>query len=213
MSEVGDKTDMDFKFMFEKLNKGLSSKRERLENPVCMWKRCYSEKFSDVECLYSHVKEHIPDTDSSIAPVARMYMYVCLWGECDKKISKKKLLQHTGSTHDMFFEILLKDQAKALTMPSKQMRWHPLIFKWCLRLYSKSHSMYDDIRESGFIKLPSGRTLNDYKNCCSPKSGWNTENIQAMKNKFENLKLKKAAKIGAFLFDEVKIKEGLVLGN
>ena len=117
-------------------------------------------------------------------------MFVC-GGVCDKKFSKKKLLQnhileHTGSTHDQVFEILLKDQAKALTMPSKQMRWHPLIIKWCLRMYTKSHSLYDDIRESGFIKLPSGRTLNDYKNFSSPKSGWNTENIKAMKTKLKN---------------------------
>ena len=141
-------------------------------------------------------------------------MFVC-GGVCDKKFSKKKLLQnnileHTRSTHDQFFEILLKDQAKALTMPSKQMRWHPLIIKWCLRMYTKSHSLYDDIRESGFIKLPSGRTLNDYKNFSSPKSGWNTENIKVMKDKIEKLKLKQSAKIGAFSFDEVKIKEGLL---
>lgn len=90
------------------------------------------------------------------------------------------------------------------------MRWHPLIIKWCLRMYSKSHALYDDIRESGFINLPSGRALNDYKNFCSPKSGWNTENIVAMKDKIEKLKLKKPAKIGALIFDEVKIKEGLV---
>ena len=37
------------------------------------------------------------------------------------------------------------------------MRWHPLIIKWCLRIYSKSHSLYADIRDSGFSKLPSGR--------------------------------------------------------
>ena len=213
MNEVGEKTNVDLKCMFEKLNKGLNSRRERLENPVCMWKGCCGEKFSDVECLYNHVKEHIPDSDTSIAPVNRIY--ICMWETCDKKFSKKKLLhnhilEHTGNTHDQFFEILLKDQAKALTIPSKQMRWHPLIIKWCLRMYTKSHSLYDDIRESGVIKLPSGRTLNDYKNFCSTKSGWNTENIKAMNDKLEKLKLKKCAKIGAFLFDEVKIKEGLL---
>ena len=69
-----------------------------------------------------------------------------------------------------------------------------------------------DIRESGFIRLPSGRTLNDHKNFCSTKSGWNTENITSMRDKFEKLKLKKCARIGAFLFDEeVKIKEELLI--
>ena len=167
-----------------------------------MWKGSCGERFSDVECVYNHVREHIPDSDTTIAPVDRMY--ACLWGTCDKKFSKKKLLQnriweHTGSTHDQFFEILLKDQAKALTMPSKQMCWHLLIIKWYLRMYTKSHSLYDDIRESGFIKLPSGRTLNDYKNFCSTKSGWNTENIKSMNDKFEKLKLKKCARIGALV--------------
>lgn len=102
---------MDLKFMFDKLNKGLISKRESLEISVCRWKGCFGGKFTDVECLYSHVKEHIPDTDSSIAPIDRVY--ICLRGECNKKFSKKKLLHnhirdHTGSPHDQFFEILLK---------------------------------------------------------------------------------------------------------
>lgn len=96
--------------------------------------------------------------------------------------------------HDQFFEILLKDQAKALSIPSRQMRWHPLIIKWCLRMYTKSHSLYEDMRESGFIRLPSGRTLNDYKNFCQPNSGWNTANLKAMKEQIEKLKLKKICK-------------------
>ena len=51
-------------------------------------------------------------------------------------------------------------------------------------MYTKSHSLYDDVRESRFLRLPSGRTLNDYKNFCATKSGWNTENIKATKDKF-----------------------------
>jgi len=77
-------------------------------------------------------------------------------------------------------------------------------------MYSKSHAIYEDIRESGFIKLPSGRTLRDYKNFCSPQSGWNTSTVAAMKDKIKKLQLGKSAKIGALIFDEVKIKEGLV---
>lgn len=128
MSEVGEKTDKDLKCMFEKLNGGLYSKRERLKKAICIWKGCCGERFSNVECLYDHVRAQISESDDSIAPVNGSY--ACLWEACDKKFSKKKLLhshilEHTGSTHDQFFEILLKDQAKSLTAPSKQMRWHP----------------------------------------------------------------------------------------
>ncbi|KXJ19976.1 hypothetical protein AC249_AIPGENE15268 [Exaiptasia diaphana] len=90
------------------------------------------------------------------------------------------------------------------------MRWHPLVIKWCLRLYSKSHSAYEDLRESGFLKLPSGRTLSDYKNFASPMSGWQTTRLQNMKESFQKSKIGKHGKLGGLFFDEVKIKEGLV---
>ena len=52
------------------------------------------------------------------------------------------------------------------------MHWHPLVInKWCLRVYAKSHHTYEHSRDSGFLKLPSGITLSDYKNYCSSKSG------------------------------------------
>ena len=111
---------------------------------------------------------------------------------------------------DQFFEVLHKDQPKALTTPSRQMRWHPLVIKWCLRVYSKSHALYDDIRDSGFLKLPSGRALSDYKNFCSSSSGWKTDRIMLMKEKLEKLTPTKSAKLAALVFDEVKIQERLV---
>ena len=84
------------------------------------------------------------------------------------------------------------------------------MIKWCLRLYAKSHSYYEDMRTSGFLKLPSGRTLSDCKNFCYPKSGWRTNHLLQMKIHFQQLKLGKRAAVGGLLFDEVRIKEGLV---
>lgn len=106
--------------------------------------------------------------------------------------------------------LLLKDQAKALNMPSRQMRWHPLVLKWCLRLYSKSHSMYSELREAGFLLLPSGRTLSDYKNFCSSKSGWQLSVLEGMRTSYSQQKLSDVGGLGALIFDEVKIKEGLL---
>jgi hypothetical protein len=45
---------------------------------------------------------------------------------------------------------------------SKGMRWHPMILRWCLYLIQKSNTAYDALRDSGFIILPSTRTLFDY---------------------------------------------------
>lgn len=90
------------------------------------------------------------------------------------------------------------------------MRWYPLILKWCLRMYSKSHSIYSELRESGFLKLPSGRTLSDYKNFCSSKSVWQISVLEGMRNNFIEKKISGVGKFGCLLFDEVKIKEGLL---
>ena len=110
----------------------------------------------------------------------------------------------------MFFITLLKDQAKALNVPSRQMRWHPLVIKWCLELYAKSHSMYADLRDSGFLKLPSGRTLSDYKNYSSSKSGWQTSVFETMDITFKDQGFSEVGRFGGLFFDEVKIKEGLL---
>ena len=90
------------------------------------------------------------------------------------------------------------------------MRWHPSVLKWCLRLYSRSHSLYSDLRDSGFLKLPSGRTLSDYKNFSSSKSGWQTSVLGAMRDIFNNQEIKKVGRFGGLFFYEVKIKEGLL---
>jgi hypothetical protein len=120
------------------------------------------------------------------------------------------LREHTGRLNDDFLEVLLSDQAKASNTSSRQMRWNPLVIKWCLRIYIKSHGLYEDLRNSGGLKLPSGRLLSDYKNFDSPDSGWKTSHLQNMKTQFKKMKPPKHAKLGGLIFDEVKIKEGLV---
>jgi hypothetical protein len=69
------------------------------------------------------------------------------------------------------------------------------------------------MRSSAALKLLSGRTLSDYKNFNTPKSGWNSETIESMKMKFDKMKPPKHAKLGGLFFDEVKIKEGLVFDS
>ena len=55
MSDVGEKTDEDFRFLFQRLEKGMRGKKEKLKNPVCLWSGCARKSFPNVKCLYSHV--------------------------------------------------------------------------------------------------------------------------------------------------------------
>ena len=212
--QVGPNSNKDLKHMFEELQSGLEKNREKVVNPLCQWKNCESPTFENVEELYIHCKQHIERLDTSeIAPINRQYC--CHWKDCSKRYAKLKLLEghlreHTGNIQDSFLEVLLRDQATALNTEAKQMRWHPLVIRWCLRIYIKSHKLYDNLRNSGGLKLPSGRTLSDYKNFCSPKSGWQTQNLRKMREEFDKMKPPKHASLGGLIFDEVKINEGLV---
>lgn len=214
MVEVGGDTDSDFRIMFEKVNEGLKNRKNQISK--CKWKGCSELQnggWEEADQLYVHARTHIEIMDDKISPMNRVYS--CHWDACAKKFGKKRLLEehlrdHTGFSSDQFFAVLLNDQAKALTVPKRQMRWHPLVIKWCLRMFSKSHAAYEDLRESGFLKLPSGRLLSDYKNFSSPRSGWQTSTLSEMKQKFEKTKIGKRGQLGGLFFDEVKIKEGLV---
>ena len=191
MMAVGPKSDGDLKHMFNELYAGLERNREKRTKPVCLWESCKSPIFENVEEMFVHCKSHIERIDTKVtAPIDRIYF--CKWMGCSKHYSKLKLLEnhlreHTGNLNDEFLEILLRDQAKAISTEAKQMRWHPLVIKWCLRIYIKSHRLYEDLRNSGGLKLPSGRTLSDYKNFCSPETGWQTENLQIMMQQFHHI--------------------------
>ena len=163
-----------------------------------------------------HTKEsHLANVTEycDVAPIDRHHS--CGWLGYGKEFKKKKLIlnhfeDHIGSESDMFFITFLKDQAKALNVPSRQMRWHPLVIKWCFKLYAKSQSMYADLRDSGFLKLPSVRTLCDYKNYSSSKSGWKTSIFEKMDITFTDQKFSEVGRFGGLFFVEVKIKEGLL---
>ena len=54
-------------------------------------------------------------------------------------------------------------------------RWHPLFIRWCLNIMLTSSKTYDIIRDSGFINLPSKRTLRDYTHWLTSKAGFQDE--------------------------------------
>lgn len=63
-----------------------------------------------------------------------------------------------------FSKIFWRQQCQAFSKKcAKSVRWHPLVVKWCLYLHHKSSGAYETLRNSGLIRLPSGRTLRDYR--------------------------------------------------
>ena len=61
-----------------------------------------------------------------------------------------------------FARLLWDEQLKAASAKDpRQVRWHPVLIKWCLNLKLLSGSAYHALRTSGFLRLPSERTLRD----------------------------------------------------
>ena len=72
-----------------------------------------------------------------------------------------------------FARLFWDEQLKAATASdARQVRRHPVIIKWCLNLKLMSSSTYHALRSSGFIKLPSERTLRDYTHYFENKPGF-----------------------------------------
>ena len=64
-----------------------------------------------------------------------------------------------GSFRRLFWE----EQLKMVKLTnSKSMKWHPMMNRWCLNLKLLSTLAYHALRTSGFIRLPSERTVRDY---------------------------------------------------
>ena len=103
------------------------------------------------------------------------------------------------------------EQLKAASVSDpRQVRWHPVLIKWCLNLKMLSSSSYHALRSTGFIKLPSERTLLDYTHYFTNKVGFQDEVNQQLVEEVRQLSLPDTRKFVALLIDEMKVKEGLV---
>ena len=112
-----------------------------------------------------------------------------------------------------FANLFWKEQLKAASVKDpRQVRWHPLVIRWCLNLKLMSSSAYHATRTAGFIKLPSERTLRDYTHYFKHQSGYQLEVSK-------QLRMQKKAKVKdlpenkrhvSLILDEMKIRENLV---
>ena len=67
-----------------------------------------------------------------------------------------------------FQRIFWEEQKKAvLCKDSRQVRWHPLIIKWCLYMRHRSSGTYETLRSSGLLRLPSQQLCVTTHTMCS----------------------------------------------
>ena len=110
-----------------------------------------------------------------------------------------------------FMNLFWQEQKKLFQRNPKGMRLHPMIIKFCLSLASKSKSAYEELRNSNILKLPSTRTLTDYKNLIKPKGGFRSEildNLKSITSEYFDVE-----KYVVLLFDEMKIRSNLVFNK
>ena len=92
----------------------------------------------------------------------------------------------------------------------RQVRWHPLITRWCLNLKLMSSSAYHATRTAGFIKFPSERTLRDYTHYFKHRSGYQLEVNEQLQKEAKLNDLPENRRYCSLVLDEMKIKENLV---
>ncbi len=90
------------------------------------------------------------------------------------------------------------------------MKWHPVLIKWCINLKLISTAGYHALRTSGFVSLPSERTLRDYTHHFTSTAGFQTEVFQQLQKEVESRSLSESRTYVGIVIDEMKIKEGLV---
>jgi len=81
-----------------------------------------------------------------------------------------------------FMELFWQEQKKLLRSTNSGVRYHPMIIRYCLSLATKSPACYEELRQTGILRLPSQRTLKDYKNAICPKAGFQNEVIEELKD-------------------------------
>ena len=110
--------------------------------------------------------------------------------------------------------ILWDQQRQYFQLSNKrQMCWHPLVIRFAMNLKYLSTSAYRAVQQSGFLRLPSERTLSDYTHWSSAHTGVQFGFIEHFKAMAESEIKAPQQKVCALSMDEMKIKSGLVFSK
>ncbi len=112
---------------------------------------------------------------------------------------------------DSFHRLFWDQQLASLKAKDKrQVRWHPMMIRWCLSLKLLSSASYSALRSSNLLVLPSERTLRDYTHFVKSKPGFSTGIDEQLCREANIDSIPEFQKYVCVAFDEVKIKEDLV---
>ncbi|XP_076812903.1 uncharacterized protein LOC143459574 [Clavelina lepadiformis] len=78
-----------------------------------------------------------------------------------------------------------------------------LAYRFCLSLAAKSKNSYEELRQSGILRLPSSRTLNDYRNVYCTAPGIQDNVLEELKS--ESLSLASHERFLVISIDEMKV--------
>lgn len=118
-----------------------------------------------------------------------------------------------ASTYEYTLTTAFPEGSAATAKDKRQIRWHPIMIRWCLALKLSSSAAYHTMRDTGFIRLPSERTLRYYTHVFQSKVGIQPEVNDQLADEANLDALEDYQKYVGVIFDEVKIKEGLVFNK
>ena len=127
---------------------------------------------------------------------------------------EKIMEESTSKVHELhppgsFLRLFWDHQLQATRIKDRrQLRWHPMIVKWCLNLKLMSGRTYNALRST--LVLPSERTLRDYTHCFDCKPGFDHELDKQLMKEAQVDTILDFQKYVCLVFDEVRVKEGLV---
>lgn len=87
--------------------------------------------------------------------------------------------------------------------------WHPAIIQWCLFLRHLSSGVYSTLQNSGILKLPSERTLREYRHFAPAVIGFSANTDKQLLEMVNLQKPAELAKYVSIVIDEMYVKEKL----
>ena len=109
-----------------------------------------------------------------------------------------------------FARVFWDTQREASLKDPRQMRWDPVMVRWCLYLRHLSSTAYETLRESGAIRLPSQRTLRDYTHHTEATAGFSKQVDEQLRVAAQLTSCPEREKCVIIIMDEMHLREDLV---
>lgn len=109
------------------------------------------------------------------------------------------------------FKTLLESQVNNIRAGAdpRGRRWSTELIRICLSMWVRSPQSYEDLKQSGFLVLPSGRLLSYYKNSVKQDTGFISENLEWMQQEADRQGITAGGRRGGLLIDEMQIQSDL----